>query len=140
MKKMGIVVLLILVGCISSLVTWYKYSTANEKSYHINEQKIVKASKISSLKVDTNSINTHVIFRNNKGNIKLYLTGKFGDKKDIHFSSKLDHGRLKVEAKHKDSFEISGNGSELELKIFVPIQLANLIVSSLSGDIQDKRY
>jgi DUF4097 and DUF4098 domain-containing protein YvlB len=138
MKKMGIVVLLILVGCIGSIVTWYKYSTASEKSYHINEQKIVEASKISSLKVDTNSINTHVIVQNNKENIKLYLTGEVGNKKDIHFSSKLDHGRLKVEAKYKDSFKISGNRSELELKIFVPIQLANLIVSSLSGDIKIK--
>jgi DUF4097 and DUF4098 domain-containing protein YvlB len=138
MKKMGIFVLLILVGCIGSLVTWYKYSTASEKSYHINEQKIIEASKISSLKVDTNSINTHVIVQDNQESIKLYLTGKVGNKKDIHFSSKLDHGRLKVEAKYQDSFKISKDGSKLELKIFVPIQFANLRVSSLSGDIKIK--
>jgi lia operon protein LiaG len=139
MKKMGILILLILAGCTGSLVTWYKYSTASEKSYHINEQKIIEANKISSLQIDTNSINTHVIVQNNnQENIKLYLTGKVGNKKDIHFSSKLDHGRLKVEAKYEDSFKISKNESELELKIFVPIQLANLRVSSLSGNIKIK--
>jgi cell division protein YceG involved in septum cleavage len=95
MKKMGIVILLILVGCTGWLVAWYKYFTASEKSYHINEQKIVEVSKISSLQVDTNSINTHVVVQNNQENIKFYLTGKVRNKKDIHFSSKLDHGRLK---------------------------------------------
>ncbi|WP_020154182.1 DUF4097 family beta strand repeat-containing protein [Caldibacillus debilis] len=137
-KKTGIIVLLILVGCIGSLVTWYKYSTASEKSYHINEHKIVEASKVSSLKIDTNSINTHVIVQNDKENIKLYLSGKVENKKDIYFSSKLDHRRLKVEAKYQDSFKISKDRTELELKIFVPVQLVNLIVSSLSGDIKIK--
>ncbi|MBY6278098.1 DUF4097 family beta strand repeat-containing protein [Symbiobacterium thermophilum] len=138
MKKMGIFILLILVGCTGSLVIWYKYSTASEKSYHINEQKIVGASKVSSLQVDTNSINIHVIVQNDMENIKLYLSGKVENKKDIHFSSNLDHGRLKVEAKYQDSFKISKDRSKLELKIFVPIQLANLRVSSLSGDIKIK--
>jgi hypothetical protein len=135
MKKMGIIVLLILVGFVGSLITWYKYSTANEVSYPIHEQKIVDASKVSSLKIDTNSINTHIIVQKDKKNIELDLSGKVTNKKDIYFSSKLNDGRLQVEAKYQDSFQIAKDGSKLGLKIFVPIQLANLVVNSLSGDI-----